>query len=397
MESRIDDFIDDLGQLEISLQEINRACQRAEEGFRANAADREDAQQIIENPTFVEYHQVMQVISREHQIPLSDRAGDYARQAEELNILLEQIDTDFDAVIRDAASQLTHMKRLWGSYKQQYAEEKKEYQALADKLIALQISFEKYQKHELLAFRTQAAEPTVTITNWLQSTPVHSIQDLRYHVDQGYEYYKALGEIAKELSEEYQNYVLAKDGAVSAIEEAKTAIDDADKTLNKIPWGPQSSVRRSQATKQRNSALEHSYRYLDSAEIAYKEITDPENEYYSTVEKAVSDLMNRVRQQANHAKAEAGAIQQEIREQIDEINQKCKKLEKTLADGDGYSMRLDDTGIQSQWGQIYRKYSRFEEELERHVSYRGAFSYLEQALIESRYQIERMREFGEVG
>lgn len=64
MESRIDDFIDDLGQLEISLQEINRACQRAEEGFRANAADREDAQQIIENPTFVEYHQVMQVISR---------------------------------------------------------------------------------------------------------------------------------------------------------------------------------------------------------------------------------------------------------------------------------------------------------------------------------------------
>jgi len=289
------------------------------------------------------------------------------------------------------------MKRLWSSYKKQYAEEKKEYQALADKLIALQISFEKYQKHELLAFRTRVAEPASTITNWLQSTPVHSIQDLRYHIDQGYEYYKALGEIAKELSEEYQNYVLAKDGALSAITEAKTAIDDADKTLNKIPWGPQSPVRRSQAAKQRNPALEHSYRYLDSAEIAYKEITDPENEYYTSVEKAVSDLRNRVRQQANHAKAEAAAIQQEIREQIDEINQKCEKLEKTLADGDGYSSRLDDTGIQSQWGQIYRKYSRFEEELERQFSYREAFSYLEQALIESRYQIERMREFGNSG
>jgi len=79
MESRIDDIIADLGQLEKFLQEINRACQRAEAGFRANAADRVDAQQIIENPTFVEYHQVMQVISREYQIPLSDRAGDYAR------------------------------------------------------------------------------------------------------------------------------------------------------------------------------------------------------------------------------------------------------------------------------------------------------------------------------
>ena len=106
---------------------------------------------------------------------------------------------------------------------------------------------------------------------------------------------------------------------------------------------------------------------------------------------------NECRQNANHAKAEAKEIHREIGAQIDEIAQKSEDLEKTLADGEGYSMRLDDTGFTSQWAQIYRKYRRFESELERQTSYREAFSYLEQALIEARYQIERMREFENSG
>ena len=105
------------------------------------------------------------------------------------------------------------------------------------------------------------------------------------------------------------------------------------------------------------------------------------------------NLNERVCRNADHAKATAIDTHREIGEQIADINQKCRDLEKTLADGEGFSMRLDDTGFTSQWAHLYRKYSRFESELQRQSSYREAFSYLEQALIEARYQIERMREF----
>ena len=103
-----------------------------------------------------------------------------------------------------------------------------------------------------------------------------------------------MGEIIKVLSEEDQRFNLAKDEALSAISGAKTTIEQAEKALIKIPWKTQKPINRSRASKQRNPALEHSYRYLDSAGIAYQEITDPEIEYNNSVEKAVRDLRERV-------------------------------------------------------------------------------------------------------
>lgn len=396
-ESQIDALIANLRQFEKSQQEINQASQKAEAKYQAAASDRADVQRIIEDQAFVEYHQVMQVISREHQLALSDQAGEYARQAEGLNAALEQIDTDFAAATRETARLLANMKSLWGSYKKLYADEMKEYQALVKKLTSLKSIFERYQEHNLSVIRTRVSEPVSEIADWLQAIPSQSIQDLGYHTDQGYECYERMGEIVKVLSEEDQSFSLVKDEALSAIKSAKSVILDAENALIKIPWGTQKTTNGSQDSQQRNLALEHSYRYLDSAEAAYTEITDPEIEYNNSVEKAVRDLRERVRQNADHAKAEAKEIHREIGEQIDDINQKCEDLEKTLADGEGYAMRLDDTGFTSQWAQIYRKYSRFESELSNQSSYREAFSYLEQALIEVRYQIERMREFERSG
>ena len=158
-ESQIGPLTDNLHKYEKSLQDINQACQKAETQYQANASDRTDLQRIIEDQTFVEYHQVMQVISREYQSTLSDQAGDYARQAEGLNTDIEQIDTDFAAATRDAARLLANMKTLWGSYKQQYANEKKEYQVLAEKLTAYLSIFVRYQEHNLSAIRARVSEP----------------------------------------------------------------------------------------------------------------------------------------------------------------------------------------------------------------------------------------------
>jgi chromosome segregation ATPase len=396
-ESQIKSLTTNLHQFEKSLQQINQFCQKAESQYQICVSDRADLQRIIEDQTFVEYHQVMQVISREDQLPFSDQAGEYADQAEELNTALEQIDTDFDSATREAARLLANMKTTWGSYKTLYSDEMKAYQALVKKMKTLKSRFEGYQDHNLSVIRTRVAEPVVEITGWLQLIPSQSIQDLREHTDLGYDWYEKMGELIKDLAEEDQRYSHAKDEAQSAINGAKSAILDAETALNKIPWRVKSGSNRSQAAAQRNPVLEHSYRYLDSAETAYREITDPDIEYSNSVDKAVSDLKERVCLNADHAKATAKDIHREIGEQIDDIKQKCRDLEKTLADGQGFSMRLDDTGFTSQWAQIYRKYSRFESELQRQSSYREAFSYLEQALIESRYQIERMREFERSG
>jgi hypothetical protein len=391
-ESQIKPLTANLHQFEKSLQKINQACQKAESQYQICASDRADLQRIVEDQAFVEYHQVMQVISREDQLPFSDQAGEYADQAEQLNAALEQIDTDFDSATREAARLLANMKTMWGSYKTLYSDEMKSYQALVKKMTTLKSRFEGYQDHNLSVIRTKVREPVVEITGWLQLIPSQSIQDLREHTNQGYDCYEKMGEIIKELSDEDRRYGLAKDKAQSAISGAKSAILDAENALNNIPWRV-NNTNRSQTETQRNPVLEHSYRYLDSAETAYREITDPEIEYNNSVEKAVSDLNERVCRSADHAKATAKDIHREIGEQIDDISQKCRDLEKTLADGQGFSTRLDDTGFTSQWAQIYNKYSRFESELQRQSSYREAFSYLEQALIETRYQIERMREF----
>ena len=395
-ESQIKPLTANLHQFEKSLQKINQACQKAESQYQICASDRADLQRIVEDQAFVEYHQVMQVISREDQLPFSDQAGEYADQAEQLNVALEQIDTDFDSATREAARLLANMKTMWGSYKTLYSDEMKSYQALVKKMTTLKSRFEGYQDHNLSVIRTKVREPVVEITGWLQLIPSQSIQDLREHTNQGYDCYEKMGEIIKELSDEDRRYGLAKDKAQSAISGAKSAILDAENALNNIPWRV-NNTNRSQTETQRNPVLEHSYRYLDSAETAYREITEPEIEYNNSVEKAVSDLNERVCLSADHAKATAKEIHREIGEQIADISQKCRDLEKTLADGQGFSTRLDDTGFTSQWAQIYRKYGRFENELQRQSSYREAFSYLEQALIETRYQIERMREFERSG
>jgi chromosome segregation ATPase len=396
-ESQIKAFTENLHQFEKSLQQINQTSQKAESQYQICASDRADLQHIIEDQTFVEYHQVMQVISREDQLPFSDQAGEYADQAEELNTALEQIDTNFDSATREAARLLANMKTMWGSYKTLYSDEMKAYQVLVKKMTTLKSRFEGYQDHNLSVMRVRVTQPIVEISGWLQLVPSQSIQDLREHTDQGYDCYEKMGEIIEELSEEDRRYSLAKDEAQSAINAARTAVLDAEDALNNIPWRVNRYTNQSRAETQRNPLLEHSYRYLDSAETAYREITDPEIEYNNSVEKAVSDLKERVCRSADHAKATAKDIHREISEQIGDINRKCQDLEKTLADGQGFSMRLDDTGFTSQWAQIYRKYSSFESELQRQSSYREAFSYLEQALIEARYQIERMREFERSG
>jgi DNA repair exonuclease SbcCD ATPase subunit len=392
-ESQIDLMIGDLRQLEKARQVINSACVKAENGYQTCSNDRTDAQRIIEDQGYTELHQVMQVISREDQVPLSGQARDYARQAEELNIALEQIDTDFGTATQEAASLLMNMKTLWRSYQKKYTVEKKEYQALAENLTALQSKLEKFERHELSAFHGKVLQPMASITDWLQAIPPQSIQAILNHNDAGYLIQVEVEKTVKELSKEDQNYTWAKEEALSSIEGAKAAIQEAEKEFLKIPWGVQKPMRRAKTAGQRSSALEHSYRYLDSAEAAYKEITDPEVEYHNSVDKAVSDLSERVQQNADNAKDEAKKIRGDTRDQINEINRKRKDLEKTLADGQGYAMRLEDTGFRSQWAQIYRKFSVYDEALENHTSYREAFSYLEQAIIETRYQIERMREF----
>jgi hypothetical protein len=391
-ESQIDKLIADLEQLEKTQYEINSACQRAQEQYHTSSIDRADAQQILEDQAFTELHQVMQVISREHQISLSGQAEAFANQAELLNAALEKINTDFAAATKDAANLLANMEMLWESYKKIYAGEQKEYQSIAAKLKTLQSSFEKYQEHELFVLRTRAEEPLTKIATWLQTLPSQSIQALQIHVDQGYELYEDVEKIEKELKEEDRRYIREKEEAIVSIEEAKAAIVDAEKELSKIPWAEQEPARNSQIKQTLNPELERSYRYLDFAETTFKEITNPEMEYHS-VELVIRELRQQVCQSAKHATEEAKGTRQEIREQISDINQKCENLEKTLAMGEEQVIRLDDTGFRSQWQQISRRYGEYESELKKQTSYREAFSYLEQALIESRYQIARMREF----
>jgi hypothetical protein len=392
-ESQIEAAIADLHQLESARRELQRASKKAAQGLQTRLTDLADARSIIEAPAFLEYHQVMQVIWREHQLSLSEQAGDCARRAEGLNIALEQIDADFAAAVQQAANLLVDMKALWETYKRQYAAEKEKYQSLAEKMDTMRAAFDRYQKHELSVFRSRASEPVRHIDAWCQMVPPLSIQALTDQMEVGNELYQATGAILEDLSEDEQNYRWTREDASSAIDKAKTAIQKAEKAMRKIPWGPQSTARKSQAKGQRHPDLEHCYRYLDSAEQAFKDITNPEIEYRNSVRKAISD-MGRVRENADRARDAAEALQQEISEQIADIEGKIDDLEKTLAEGQGHAMRLDDTGFQSQWAQIYRQYRHFEEELEEQTSYREAFSYLESALIESRYQIERMREFG---
>ena len=335
----------------------------------------------------------MQVISREDQVSLSDQAGDYARKAAGLNAALDLINTDFGVSASVAERLIANMKTLWEGYQQMYASEMKAYQALAEKLKTFQTVLRKFEDHELLAFHTRVSAPLTRLATWLQSPAPQSVQALMIHNDDGYRLQVEIEKIVRERLEEDQNYIWAKEEADSAISEAKTTIEKAEIEMTKIPWGKQKPARRPQAPGQRSAGLEHSYRYLDSAVQAYKEITDTEIEYHHSVEKAVSDLRGPVRQQARNAIEAAKEVQREIHQQINDIHQKREDLEKTLADGQGYSMRLEDTGFRSQWAQIYRKYSQFESELEKQTSYREAFSYLEGALIEARYQIARMREF----
>jgi len=391
-ESQIDLLTIDLRQLEKNMYQINRACQRAEDQFLASATDRADAIQIIEDQAFTELHQVMLVISREDQVSLSERAGEYTRRAEQLNSDVDKIGTNFAATTREASQLLAEMKTVWRSYQKSFAGEKKEWNLISEKLIACQSDLKKFETHELSVLRSKVSAPLKMIDNWQQLLPPQSIQALTDHNDDGYSLQIEMEKIVKEIFAQEKEYSWAKADADAAISEAKTTINKAERELGRIPWG-ESKPDDQQKSRRRSPALEHSYRYLDTAEAAYREITSPEIEYNGSVEKAVSDLAERVSQSARHAKDEAAAIQAETREQIREIDQKRKDLEKTLADGEGYSLRLEDTGFRSQWQQIYRKYSQFESELANQSSYREAFSYLEQALIESRYQIERMQEF----
>lgn len=406
-ESEIDLFISNCVQIESLVTDLNSICEQAEGISRTIHADRAKAQKTLEDPGFSELQQVMLQIAREQGSNSSVQAQDYAVKANQLTTEFDQAGPDYATIAEKAQRLSFNMDDLWRGYQRQYKNEKGKMESVIRQLTNLKTDLQKYHSHEISAFRGKTREQIVSIDTWLDKPTPTSLHPLQEHLGEG----QALRKLAQdlltnEISPEIRRYDQARRNAEKALVDARSAIDEVEKVLRNVPWGKKWEkqpyerhvvriVERYEPSPSWHSALDHSYRLLDIAQDIFEEITSPEREYQSSAEKAIHDLDERVTQNAIKARSEADNLRQEVSEQYDEIRRESEELRKALSDGDQLARRLKDTGIRDQWYKKHQEYNYFDRELAAKESFREADRYLDHALVDVRYMLDRMRTFEE--
>ncbi len=407
-ESEIELFIADCDQVENLVVELKSMCEQAEGISITIRADRVKAQKSLEDSRFLEMQQVMLQMSRE---PGSDSAGeaqDYAVKSSQLTTEFDQAGPDYAAITQEAQRLLSNMDDLWRGYQRQYKNEKGKMESVARQLANLKTDLEKYQSHEISAFRGKTLEQSTVIDSWLDLQVPTSLPALRDHVGEGQGLRKRVQDLlTNEISPEIRRYDQAKRNAEKALGDARSAIEEAEKVLRSVPWGKQWEKQpyeryvvrygeRSELSQTRHSALDQCYSLLDFAQDFFDEITDPEREYQSSAEKAIRDLVERVAQNAIKARDEADKLRQRVTDQCDEIRRESEELRKALNDGNQLARRLQDAGIQDQWYKKHQEYNDFDRQIAEKETYRKADRYLDHALVDVRYLLERMSTFDQL-